>query len=113
MPIVNSVQVLGFFQSGISTAVRNAANTSPLDASGEAMLSSLTAEPAPVTHAVSEYLRMESAQMAAVLDGRGFAFEAERKDALLVKQRAERAILLHEQEHGCGERAAPDGDWIS
>ena len=65
------------------------------------------------THAVSEYLRMESAQMAAVLDGRGFAFEAERQQARLLKQRAKRAILLHEQEHGCGEWAAPGEDWVS
>lgn len=65
------------------------------------------------THAVSEYLRMESAQMAAVLDGRGFAFEAERREARRQKERAKRAIRVHEQEHGCGEQAASAGGWFS
>ena len=52
------------------------------------------------THAVGEYLRMESAQMAAVLDNRGFAFEAERRDARRLKERSKNAILTHEREHG-------------
>ena len=53
------------------------------------------------TTAVSEYLRMRSAQIAAIKRGDGFLFEAEIEKARERKNGARRAIELHRLQHGC------------
>ena len=52
-------------------------------------------------HAVSEYNRMHSAQLAAVLKGEDFPFCDEIAKAEQRKDDAKYAILAHRQEHGC------------
>lgn len=51
--------------------------------------------------AVSEYNRIQSAQLAAVLNGDGFQFQAELGEAEARKENAKYAVLIHEEEHGC------------
>jgi len=53
------------------------------------------------THAVSEYLRAQSAQSLSVTDGRDFQFEAEIVEARNRKEAAKRAVLAHQRENGC------------
>jgi hypothetical protein len=50
---------------------------------------------------VSEYNRMNSAQVAALRNGDGFIFSEQIAHAGLVKEQAKYAILKHEEEHGC------------
>jgi hypothetical protein len=52
-------------------------------------------------HAVSEYNRMNTAQVAAVLRGEPVQFQEQIARAGERKDAAKYAILLHEQEHGC------------
>jgi hypothetical protein len=52
-------------------------------------------------HAVSEYNRMHSAQLAAVLKDEDFPFGEEIAKAEQRKEEAKYAILAHRQEHGC------------
>jgi len=51
--------------------------------------------------AVSDYHRMNSAQLAAVLNGQDFPFEAQIAEAGERVQEMKYAILAHRQEHGC------------
>ena len=51
--------------------------------------------------AVCEYNRLQSAQLAALVRGKGFQFEAEMQSARRTIRRAKALILKHEQEHGC------------
>ena len=51
--------------------------------------------------AVSEYNRMNSAQVAAVLRGEDFMFQDEIEKAGRRKDEAKYAILEHRQEHRC------------
>ena len=51
--------------------------------------------------AVSEYNRMQSAQVAAVLKGVDFPFREEIAKAERRKDEAKYAIIAHQQEHGC------------
>jgi len=53
--------------------------------------------------AVSDYHRMQSAQVAAVLKGADFPFEAELAEAASRRENAKYAILAHQQQHGCGD----------
>jgi hypothetical protein len=53
--------------------------------------------------AVSDYHRMQSAQVAAVMRGADFPFEAELAEAAARRENAKYAILAHQQEHGCGD----------
>ena len=50
---------------------------------------------------VSEYNRMNTAQIAAVRNGEGFLFGEQVAEAGRAKERAKYAILKHEEEHGC------------
>jgi hypothetical protein len=50
---------------------------------------------------VSEYNRMNSAQVVALRNGDGFIFSEQIAEAGLLKERAKYAILKHEEEHGC------------
>ena len=52
--------------------------------------------------AVSEYLRMQSAQLESVMQGDGFNFEVQIKAARRVKDEAKYAILTHLEQHCCG-----------
>lgn len=52
------------------------------------------------TWAVSEYLRLQSAQMQAILNGEE-GFEAEITEAAIRKDAAKYAIIGHRYEHGC------------
>jgi hypothetical protein len=51
--------------------------------------------------AVSEHHRMQTAQVAAVLQGEDFPFENEIARAAAQRENAKYAILAHQQEHGC------------
>jgi phage-related protein len=51
--------------------------------------------------AVSEYNRMNSAQVAAVRNGDGFIFGEQVARAGLLKDCAKYALIKHEEEHGC------------
>jgi hypothetical protein len=51
--------------------------------------------------AVSEYNRMNSAQVAAVLNGEGFLFTELIAEAGTRKDQAKYAVLKHQEEHGC------------
>ena len=51
--------------------------------------------------AVSDYLRVQSAQSQALIDGHGFKFDAEITQARKQKDAARAAILAHQREHGC------------
>lgn len=52
--------------------------------------------------AVSEYHRMQSAQMAALLKGHeDFPFEAQIAEAARARDNAKYAVLAHREEHGC------------
>ena len=53
-------------------------------------------------HAVREYQRMQTAQVAAVLNGKDFLFEDWVEKAAKAKDEAMYAILRHREEHGCG-----------
>ena len=53
------------------------------------------------TRAVSEYLRMQSAQASAAMRGEGFLFETEIKAARKPKDQAKRAVEEHQKKHGC------------
>ena len=53
------------------------------------------------THAVSDYLRVQSAQSHALISGRGFEFDTEIADARERKGSARAAIIAHQREHGC------------
>jgi hypothetical protein len=50
---------------------------------------------------VSEYNRMNSAQVAALRNGDGFIFSEQIAEAGLLRERAKYAIIKHEEEHGC------------
>ena len=52
-------------------------------------------------HAVSEFNRINSAQVAAVMRGEDFPFQMELADALDRKEQAKYAILAHQEQHGC------------
>ncbi len=51
--------------------------------------------------AVSEYHRLQSAQMDALLKGEDFPFEEEIARVAEQRTRAKYAILAHRAEHGC------------
>ena len=51
--------------------------------------------------AVSEYNRMNTAQVAAVVNGVSFQFTEQIAKAGIRKDRAKYAVLKHEQGHGC------------
>lgn len=51
--------------------------------------------------AVSEYNRMNTAQVVAVMKGEGRGFQEQIADAARRKDEAKYAILEHEQKHGC------------
>jgi hypothetical protein len=51
--------------------------------------------------AVSEYHRLQSAQVAAVINGEGFLFEEQLADAAIRRDEAKYAVLAHQQAHGC------------
>jgi hypothetical protein len=51
--------------------------------------------------AVSDYHRMQTAQVRAVTNGEGFLFEEEIAEAAARRERAKYAILEHLQNHGC------------
>jgi hypothetical protein len=53
------------------------------------------------SQAVSEHHRMQTAQVAAVLNGDDFLFEEEIAVAAARRENAKYAILAHQQEHGC------------
>jgi hypothetical protein len=53
------------------------------------------------TKAVSDYLRMQTAQMRALRNGAGLQFEDEIKAARRLREQARRAIVEHERQHGC------------
>ena len=53
------------------------------------------------TQAVSEYLRVQSAQSLAIAEGRGDEFEAEIAEARNRKECAKQAVVAHRREHGC------------
>ena len=53
--------------------------------------------------AVSDYNRMNSAQVAAVLAGEDFQFQEEIAKAGARKDEAKYAILKHHEEHGCSQ----------
>ena len=50
---------------------------------------------------VSEYHRMQTAQVAAFVDGRDFPFEDWIAKAAARMEEAKYAVLAHKQEHGC------------
>jgi hypothetical protein len=52
-------------------------------------------------HAVSEHHRMQSAQLAAVLQGEDFPFEEEIARAAARRESAKYDVLAHQQQHGC------------
>jgi hypothetical protein len=52
-------------------------------------------------HAVSEYNRMQSAQVAALRNGDGFEFTGADSGGRTAQGQAKDAILKHEEEHGC------------
>lgn len=52
-------------------------------------------------HAVSDYNRMHSAQLAAVVRGEDFPFKEEIAQAHLVMEQAKYDVLSHRDEHGC------------
>ena len=51
--------------------------------------------------AVSEHHRMQSAQVAAVLNGQDFPFEEEIARASARREQAKYEVLAHRAEHGC------------
>jgi len=51
--------------------------------------------------AVSDYHRMQTAQVAAVQRGEDFPFQEELAQAAEVRDRAKYAVLQHRLEHGC------------
>jgi hypothetical protein len=51
--------------------------------------------------AVSDHHRMQSAQMASVINGEDFLFEDEIADAASRRENAKYAILEHRRKHGC------------
>jgi hypothetical protein len=51
--------------------------------------------------AVSEFNRMNSAQVAAVRNGHGFMFAEQIADAERFKENVKYAIIKHQEEHGC------------
>jgi hypothetical protein len=51
--------------------------------------------------AVSEYNRMQSSRVAAVLRVEEFLFEAELAQAAMRRDEAKYAVLAHQEEHGC------------
>jgi hypothetical protein len=53
------------------------------------------------TDAVSDYHRMQSAQLEALVRGDGFDFEIEIARAAQRRERAKYAVIAHQQEHGC------------
>ena len=53
------------------------------------------------TRAVSDYLRIQSAQSHSLISGRGFEFDTEIAEARERKSNARAAIIAHQREHGC------------
>jgi hypothetical protein len=53
------------------------------------------------TKAVSDYNRLHSAQVAALVRGSDLKFDMEMQSARKAVDLARAAILLHEREHGC------------
>jgi hypothetical protein len=51
--------------------------------------------------AVSEHHRIQSAQVAAVMNGEVCPFEKELAEALTRKENAKYAIIAHQEKHGC------------
>ena len=51
--------------------------------------------------AVSDYNRMNSAQLAAVMNGEDFPFTEEIAAAAAHRENAKYAIMTHQLEHGC------------
>ena len=51
--------------------------------------------------AVSEFNRMQSAQLAAVLQGEEFRFEEQIAQAAERRENAKYAIIAHQERHGC------------
>jgi|KBSSwiStaDraftv2_1062776.scaffolds.fasta_scaffold2121143_2 hypothetical protein len=58
---------------------------------------------AAYTWAVSEYLRLQSAQLASILNGDSVTFQKELHGAEMRKNEAKYAVLAHREAHGCGE----------
>jgi hypothetical protein len=52
-------------------------------------------------HAVSEYHRMQTAQVAAVLNGEDFPFEEWISNAAVRMEQVKYAVLAHRESHGC------------
>jgi len=53
------------------------------------------------TRAVSQCLRMQSAQLMALINGDGFQFEREIDEARERRDQIKDLIQLHQQSHGC------------
>jgi len=51
--------------------------------------------------AVSDYHRMQTAQLAALRNREGFLFEDELAAAAIRRENAKYAVLAHAEEHGC------------
>jgi hypothetical protein len=51
--------------------------------------------------AASEYLRYETAQLVAILNGDAFTFQRELHEAEIRKEEAKYAVITHREEHGC------------
>ena len=51
---------------------------------------------------LSDYLRLQSAHLAAVINGDVETFRAQIHDAGLRKDEAKYAVLTHREQHGCG-----------
>ena len=56
---------------------------------------------AEFTRATSEYLRMESAQLRALVNGDGRQFDREIARARKERDQFRELIMLHQQNHGC------------
>jgi hypothetical protein len=53
------------------------------------------------TRAVSDYHRMQSAQLASLVRDAGFSFEREIAAAAQRRENAKYALIAHQEEHGC------------
>lgn len=54
------------------------------------------------TWAVSEYLRLQSAQLATILNGDAVTFQHDIHEASIRKDEAKYALMAHREQHGCG-----------
>jgi hypothetical protein len=54
------------------------------------------------TWAASEYLRYQTAQLVAIINGDPFTFQRELHQAEILKDEAKYAVITHREQHGCG-----------